>query len=234
MNIKILGLLAVGLTAGPIAANAQTTTLDYQGSVMYGISTYLPFGQTQAMPLPSANFTGAFTASIILTGSLSANNLSLVSYDISLNGTNGTNFSLANISAFPPIIGVTTNFCGVASCIDITTSNGAITGAIIDLSSTPYHGSQVQVAIGPTGDSFSYLFATANGTCENYLPGDGSPYTGSAINPCTVSTKNIKAGVWTATQAPEIDSASAAGGLALLVGGVAVLRGRRAKQRAAA
>jgi hypothetical protein len=86
MNTKILGLLAVGLTAGPIAANAQTTTLDYQGTVMNGISTYLPVGQTQATPLPTANFAGTLTASLTVTGSLSAHDLTLVSYDINLNG----------------------------------------------------------------------------------------------------------------------------------------------------
>jgi hypothetical protein len=236
MNTKILGLLAVGLTAGPIAANAQTTTLDYQGTVMNGISTYLPVGQTQATPLPSADFTGTLTASLTVTGSLSARDLTLVSYDINLNGrSNGTIFSLTHITAGPPDVireaqGVVPNFCDTTNCIDLTTSHGAFTGATIDLTSFSYHTSFEHVVIGPTGDSFAFLFANTNGTCENILPHD-APYMGPTINPCTASASNGEAGVWTVTRTPEIDPASAVSGLTLLLGGAAVLRGRRPPRR---
>jgi hypothetical protein len=233
MNTKILGLLAVGLTAGPIAANAQTTTLDYQGTVMNGISIYLPVGQTQATPLPTANFTGTLTASLTLTGSLSANDLTLVSYDINLNGrSNGTIFSLTNITAGPPDVIREPGgpiFCGTTSCIDLTTSHGAFTGATIDLTSFTYHSNFEHVVIGPTGDSFSFAFGNVNGGCESILPANNAPYMGPTINPCRADASNSKAGVWTVTRTPEIDPASAVSGLTLLLGGVAVLRGRRAQ-----
>jgi hypothetical protein len=44
MNRKILGLLASGLIIAPMAANAQITTLTYEGDFMTGTSTYLPNG----------------------------------------------------------------------------------------------------------------------------------------------------------------------------------------------
>jgi hypothetical protein len=236
MNTKILGLLAVGLTAGPIAVNAQTTTLDYQGTVMSGISTYLPVGQTAATPLPTANLTATLTASLTVTGSLSARDLFLVSYDINLNGrSNGTDFSLTHITAGPPDViregGAVPTFCDFTTCIDLTTSHGAFTGATIDLSNNPFHTSFDHVVIGPTGDSFAFIFATTNGSCESILPTHNAPYTGPTINPCKANASNGEAGVWTVTRTPEIDPASAVSGLTLLLGGVAVLCGRRPPRR---
>jgi hypothetical protein len=69
------------------------------------------------------------------------------------------------------------------------------------------------------GDSISYTFANNEGGCDTN--------TGATINPCTLHVGNPTAGVWSVTQAPEIDPASAGGGLALLLGGLAVMRGRR-------
>jgi len=69
---NILGLATV-LIAGPIAVNAQVTTLEYQGDVITGTSTYLPSGFVAptctncALPvLPSSRFVGSFTASIVV------------------------------------------------------------------------------------------------------------------------------------------------------------------------
>jgi hypothetical protein len=110
-------------------------------------------------------------------------------------------------------------FCDFTTCIDLTTSHGAFTGATIDLSNNPFHTSFDHVVIGPTGDSFAFIFATTNGSCESILPTHNAPYTGPTINPCKANASNIKAGVWTVTRTPEIDPE-------LLLGGVAVLRGR--------
>jgi hypothetical protein len=238
MKGKALSVLAMQL-AGSIAANAQITTLEYQGNVMSGISTYLPSGfvtSTLMPPLPTASFTGTFTASVTLSGSISANDLLLVSYGVNLNGSNGTSFALNNISAgqAPVIPEGAPDFCSATgSCIDLTTAKGAITGATIEFLNTPYHGSQSEVTIGPTGDSFSYLFASINGTCENmFYPVSSSSeysYPGATINPCTVKVSNTKAGGWTVTRTPEIDPASAASGLTLLLASLAVLRGRRSR-----
>jgi hypothetical protein len=53
------------------------------------------------------------------------------------------------------------------------------------------------------------------------------------ICPCQVNVGNKEAGEWhvKTTQVPEIDPASAASGLTLLLGGLAALRGRRAKRK---
>jgi hypothetical protein len=237
MNIKTLGLLAVALVAGPMAANAQITTLEYQGNVMSGTSTYLPSGFVTSIlfpPLPTLPFTGTFTASVTLSGSISANDLMLVSYGFNLNGTNGTSSAIGVDAGMAPIIPyLAPDFCSdTGSCIDLTTSKGAITGATIDFLSDEYHAPKSEATIGPTGDSFSYLLATSNGTCDDmFYPIATSPgyyYPGPGFNPCTVNVSNTKAGDWTVstTQVPEIDPASATSGLTLLLGGLLVLRGR--------
>jgi hypothetical protein len=236
--MKVFSVLAISL-AGSIAANAQTTTLDYQGNVMNGTSAYLPAGfatQTIMPPLPTLPVTGTLNVSIILSGSISANDLELVSYGASFSGSNGTSFSLyAGAGPYPIIQEGAPDFCnGTGSCIDLTTAKGAITGATIDLVDNPYNGSRSEATIGPTGDSFSYLYATSNGTCQDMFlgitTGPGYYYPGPTINPCTVQVSNTKAANWTITQTPEIDSTSAAGDLTLLLGILVVLRGRRAKE----
>jgi len=240
MKIKVLALLTVGLIAAPIAAIAQITTLSYGGDLMTGSSTYLPTGLAvptngSVATLPTAPVSGEFTAAISLSGSLAANDLTLVSYNVSFNGSNGIAGFAPTISFGPaPLSGFGgLNFCSATgSCIDLTTSNGAITGAAMDLVNTVYHASSSTIDIGPTGDAFIYRYATVNGTCEsqiNTTPGGGGIYRGGPVNPCVVRAGNKTAGEWrvTTTSAPEIDPASAGSGLTLLFGAAAVLRGRR-------
>jgi hypothetical protein len=243
MNNKILVMLTAGLMAAPIAAIAQITTLSYDGDLMAGTSTYLPTGlivpNGTFATLPTAPVTGEFTASLAVSGSLAANNLKLISFDVTFNGSNG-------IPGFSPVIDFGPapldsfggpSFCTDAAfgggCINLTTSNGAITGATWDLVNKGYHRSYSTIDIGPTGDMFTFVYATTDGTCENQahpppLSG-GNVYTGMSINPCLVRASNKTPGEWLVTTiaAPEIDPAAAASGLLLLFGGVAVLRGRR-------
>jgi hypothetical protein len=238
MKRKTIGLLTVLLLIGPVAANAQTTTLEYQGNVMGGSSTYLPSGYTTlypSPPLPNLPFAGTFTASVMLSGSLSANDLELVSYGVSFSGSNGTSFALGVDAGPAPVIPEGPPFCSAGgSCIGLTTVNGAITGATIDFINNNSLGLESVATIGPTGDSFSYSYTTTNGGCEDMFYGNptgpGFYYPGKTINPCTVNVSDTKAGDWTVTRTPEIDSASAAGAFTLLLGGLAVLRGRRVAQ----
>jgi hypothetical protein len=239
MKRKTIGLLTVLLLIGPIAAIAQITTLEYQGNVMSGTSTYLPSGfvtQNPDPPLPTSPVTGTLTASIMLSGSISANDLELVSYGASFSGSNGTSFSLyAGPGPAPIVPNGPLDLCsGTGSCIDLTTAHGAITGATIDFLSNVYNGSQFEATIGPTGDSYSYLYANSNGTCEDMFyqiaNSSGFYYPGRTINPCTVQVSNTRAGDWTVTRTPEIDPASAAGGLTFFLGGLVVLRGRRTRE----
>ena len=243
MNRKILGLLASGLIIAPMAANAQITTLTYEGDFMTGTSTYLPTGL--AVPtngsfpptLPTSPTIGAFTATLVVDGSLQANDLNLVSYSFSFIGSNRAGTIAPYLPAGPApftYFGGAPDFCGGSGCIDLTTSKGGrITGATIGINAAIYNGSLDQIGIGPGGDSLSYVWG-ADGSCENHVnttPGGGGIYMGGTINPCRVNVSNKEAGEWhvSTTQVPEIDPASAGGGLTLLLGGLAVLRGRRAK-----
>src|SRR5271168_2994271 len=86
-------------------------------------------------------------------------------------------------------------------------------------------------------DSAGVAFAVAGGTDVNLsnLTGAGCFSTGytavttpvSASQYCNQSPWTGSAGTFSAVHAPEIDPGSAAGGLTLLVGGLAVLRGRK-------
>jgi hypothetical protein len=240
MNNRILVLLAVGILTAPITGNAQITTLDYQGYLMYGSSTYLPTNfvqpiNTPIVTLPTTGASGEFTADLTLSGSLSANNLVLTSYDVNFAGKSGNeSFSVGPIVPGPaPLIPLLSVSCiNADACYQLTSANGAITGATLFFSNTTYHSSPEFATIGTSGDSFSYTYATSNGGCENLVPHGppGNPYyAGPTINPCGLGVSNSKAGVWTVStqKAPEIDPASAVSGLTLLLGGVAVLRGRR-------
>ena len=240
MNRKILGLLVVGLTIGSVAS-AQETVLNYQGYVMGGTITSLPNGFTANTdgsfpPLPTSSYTGSITASITLSGSLNESTLELISYSLNF-GPNGQGFNASNTNLFEGNFidsgpQGSPSFCGPFNCIDLTTStSGAITGAAVDFTSGTYHTSQTQFEIGPNGDSFSYLYATSNGTCLNQVPlsppGPQIPYTGGTVSACSVNVSNPTAGVWSVTKAPEIDPGSAGSGLALLLGSLVVLLSRR-------
>jgi hypothetical protein len=92
MNIQCPVWLTVGLMAAPIAATAQVTTLSYEGDLMTGTSSYLPTGLVvptdfSMATLPTAPVSGEFTASIEVSGSLAANNLRLISYGVTFNGS---------------------------------------------------------------------------------------------------------------------------------------------------
>jgi hypothetical protein len=50
-------------------------------------------------------------------------------------------------------------FAGSSGKIDLIKSNGAITGATIDVAFSSYHQSSMFLAIGPDGDSVSYTYA---------------------------------------------------------------------------
>jgi hypothetical protein len=105
--------------------------------------------------------------------------------------------------------------------IDFTMTKGAVTYWAINWSfDTPgtNTGNNVTVALSPTGDSF-YSLVSGFG-CQ---PPPGLP------SPCQPISFSGSGGSWVdpPASAPEIDPASAAAGLTLLLGGLAVLRGSR-------
>ena len=211
MNSKLLGLLAVGTLAGPIAANAQSTTYTYQGAaldVMLNINA--PAGWT-SINVPPNIAVGPLNGFITLSAPLGDN--------------------LNDVSVTPTYIGIYSDsplFKGVFAFS--TNGNGAIDGWSMSLNGdVPGPGGYTHTATsvdfgGVGGDS-----ATMSTNCTAYV---SAPFGPSPQNfSCGSTGSNTTPGVWTGppTRAPEIDPASAAGGLSLLLGGVAVLRGRRTK-----
>jgi hypothetical protein len=209
MNNKILGLLAVGLMAGPIVANAQSTTYTYQGDAFTagGSNMNPPAGWT-SINVPRNFGVGPLNGFITLSAPLGDN--------------------LNNVSVTPTFVDISTGsplFRGVFTFS--TNGNGAIDGWSMSLDGSVsgpggYGLTATSVDIGGVGGDS----ATMSTTCTAFFSPSLQP---PQSFPCGSSGSNTTPGVWTspAAQAPEMDPASAASGLTLLLGGVAVLRGRR-------
>jgi hypothetical protein len=237
MNNRILGLLMLGIAAGPITTNAQTTTLDYQGYVMGGTSTTPPPGSPPSLidigSLTPISTMATFNAELTLSGSPAQNNLAIVSYDINVNTNNGNRFAFVNLGGglpTAPIVGGAS--CSsltyeTIGCIRLTASGNTLSGANFNLQTDWAKAPNFQLNIGPGGDAFGYHVAAGN--CRAATGVYTITYVGAAANsPCTVNVSNSTAGAWRAESAPEMDPASAASGLTLLLGCLLVLRGRRA------
>jgi hypothetical protein len=198
MNSKILGLLAVALTAGPIAAIAQTETLNYSEGDFSGnvtLSAPLPENGSNIHVSPSEfNFVGA-------------------SYDSCC--------GYAPITSFEGVGIAPTEVNGEASFV-FTTVNGRISAWDINIDLGTTYNSSTQLWLDATisnyGDSFTQGISS---------PACAPPFPISGCTPISVSSGP---GVWTGTQVPEIDPASAAAGLTLLLGSLVVLRGRQRVQ----
>jgi hypothetical protein len=243
MKGKLFGMLII---AGvPLAASAQVSTLDYQGYIMGGTSTtYIypaplppngaPLSQIESAPIATK---ASFDAIVTYSGSLAHNDLVIDSYEVDLTANNGQKFELQGIG-----LGINSSFtmngttsCGLLrgggtySCIGLTTSGNTITGATINLENMVAHSDNFDLSIGPSGDAFSYSqygIGLGGVNCTNGVSGLAGTFLGPKGDyPCTMNVGNSSAGAW--TQAPEIDPASAAGGLTLLLGGLSILRGRR-------
>ena len=215
MNYQILGSVAVAaLLAGPISANAQSTTYTYQGDAFTagGLNLPVPAGATSISVPPFA--VGTLNGFIILSAPLGDN--------------------LNNVSVTPTYVDISTGPRPTGPPLfrgDFTFSTnaiGAIDGWSMSLDgSVPgpggYQLTATSVDMGGVGGDSAMMSAT----CTAFFPA-GSPRDFESFG-CGSTGSNTTPGVWTspATKAPEIDPASAASGLTLLLGGVAVLRGRR-------
>jgi hypothetical protein len=212
MNNKILGLLAVGLMAGPISANAQSTTYTYQGDALdVTLNINPPAGSTSIDVLPlERRGVGTLSAFVTLSAPLgdNLNDFSVTPTRIQMFSGGLTSLDFLNTVAF------------------WTNGNGAIDGWSMSLAAVvggPGGWSQTMTSsdIGGVGGDY----AAISTSCTAYFSFPNQPQSFS----CGMTGSNKTPGVWTspAAQAPEIDPASAASGLTLLLGGVAVLRGRR-------
>jgi hypothetical protein len=205
MGTKVLGLLAACLIAAPVAVRAQIETLDYQGSIMNG-------SVSQSGYAPPGPF--AFSGSIVLNSPLGANlnDATIVPMSWSFNSPLGE-LSSTFAAQQPDDSGATFEF---------STVKGKISGWSIDLFGGIDEGtnspSYETGSIGLGGDSYSGGFSSPSCNAPPGVP-----------TPCfAVAFANSKPGAWTASvNVPELDPASLAGSLTLLLGGLAVLRGRR-------
>jgi hypothetical protein len=204
MNTKILGLLAVALLVGPIVANAQADILDYQGAPLTVVSStplIIPPGyQLYSNPFISSLGTDPISGFIGLDTPLP------------VNGTTAGNGALE-------IGGIS---MGVTSA-EFVTTNGVLTSWSVSASDSaggPGGYWELDLTVTSTGDSF-------NGSQDVLVYNPITPY---FLVPeyTAILSDNSTPGTLT-TQAPEIDPASAASGLTLLLGSIVVLRGRRAK-----
>jgi len=198
MEIRWIALLSFFITImTSTGVEAQTTTLYYQSNAMTGTSDYLTAGATS---LTSAAVIGSISGTIVLTGSIGADNLYLSSYNFSFIGNNGSPLTLGGVvqGPYPGTFSFGNGqFEGGSVSFFVTTANGAITGASGSLGDGPY-GGITQLTLGPSGDKFQYEYGNhVLGGCINEIY-EGSP----AINPCDVDVSSSAAGVWTVQTAP--------------------------------
>lgn len=204
MKNRNLGWMALATMAAPFAANSQTTTLDYQGSVLTNVSSS---GNGSFPDVPTLS---SLVGDVVLGSPLGANlnNASVIPTAFSFNAP------LINSELFSP------GYTGSSASFEFSTNNaGKITGWSVDLSFT-YLGTNSpsgnSIVLGLGGDSYTGFGSTPDGC--------GPPGGCSLL----VQESSATPGVWSVPQkAPEIDPATAAGGLTLLLGGLAVLRGGR-------
>jgi hypothetical protein len=206
MNNKFLGLVVIMVfLAAPAATKAQVTTVDYQGSIFTIVSVS---GNGSFPDVPTLS---SVVGDVVLSAPLRAN-------------LNDVTVVPSAFSFDAPLLNsdlLTAPCCGNTASFAFTTNNmGAITGWNIDLLFT-FLGTN-----SPSGNS------VVLGTSGDIYTGFGSTPFGCGQSGCSllIQESNTIAGVWSVAQkAPEIDPASAASGLTLLYGGLAVLRGRRGK-----
>jgi hypothetical protein len=207
MNSKALGLLGLGLAAS--IANAGAETLNYAGSVMSVVSA-----SGYAPPAPFA-----MIGSITLSSPLGANLTDAVITPTAW----AFNTPLGELSsAF-----AATQPYDSGAIFEISTVHGAITSWSIDLFGGITEGtnspSAESAVLQSSGDSYTGYFSSPSCAAPPGVP-----------TPCfQLSLANNKAGVWTTVNAPELNGASAAAALTLLLGSVAVLcgRGRQTRRR---
>ena len=207
MNTKILGLLAAALLVGPIVANAQYSLIYYQGAPLTIVS-YTPL----IIPAGDQITDGIipFIGPYLATGPISG----FIGLDTPLpvNGTDAGDgeFDIGGLGL--PV-----------TSAEFETTNGVLTSWSVSAGESNFSegGSyRLGLTVTSTGDSFGGI---QNITLTEFTGVFVSGYTNASI---AIELNNSTPGTG-ATQVPEIDAASAASGLTLLLGSIVVLRGRQ-------
>jgi hypothetical protein len=204
--------LVIMLMTTPIAAFAQTETLDYFGSTFTSVSVSGNAAYAAQSGIPTSN-----TGEIVLSAPLgdNLNNVAVNPVSYAFDSTNALGaFYLTSQGPFHGAPGndgtfvFSTNAAGVLTGWNINVYGGIFAGT-----NSP---SNAYVSISNAGDAF------AAGTST---PSCASPRGG----PCyQIRESNSSPGTFVSSgaRAPEIDPRSAMSALTLLLGGLAVLRGR--------
>lgn len=186
--------------------------------VACGFVPVLAGAQTETL-----DYTGAAFTPVSINGQSGIPN---ISGEIQLSAPLGAN--LTNAAVVPvswsfndPMLNsviASTGPCCTTDSFAFTTVNGVITGWNVDVSflnSTATSKTWSSIILSDVGgDTYTTGYSTP--TCK------GNP------DPCFLLKQTTTPGSWSAAHAaPEVDPATAAGGLVLLLGGVAVLRGRK-------
>jgi hypothetical protein len=147
-----------------------------------------------------------FNTTLVLSASLpQTGTVDVVPASVNFSGIGLTGFTSPYGFIFEP------GFVGTP-LFQFTTVNGAITAFDMGLNMTePGTNSPTNLMLTISSSGDSYFEQQTGFTCE--------------FNSCNPMTASSAPGHWTG--APEIDPASAGGAIALLLGGVAVLKGRR-------
>ncbi|HEY4339171.1 MAG TPA: hypothetical protein VGM97_04435 [Steroidobacteraceae bacterium] len=211
----------IALASFSSIATAQDYVLTYTGQ-MIGTEDSILTGGTAPTPVP---YSAMFSGFLNLSGPV--DNLTL-----------DTQSGLAT-EVFPPFmpngpdawLTAGANPFSNASVLDIVTQGGSIIGA--NLSVDPNSMNSLSISANGAASEFRVFGSNILGTCVqqlNSITGSNSgivPNPGPAI-PCDLTASTIN-GTWTVktTAAPEIDPTSALSALTLLMGILALVRGRR-------
>jgi len=215
MNHKIQGLLTFALLGAPLAALAQMETLDYTGSPFTSLSI------SGNLSNGLANSVLANAGDIVLSAPLGDNLSNVAVTPISWSFDSNTQLGGIYLNSNNPVAGgpgestsfiFSTDATGMLTAWSLKVTDGILFGT----NTTSF---AAFTASSNAGDTFSSGFSTPACAAPPPLP-----------NPCfNVIESGAAPGSWKATMTatPEIDPASTASGLALLLGGLVVLCGRR-------
>jgi hypothetical protein len=214
----------IALASFSSMATAQDYVLTYSGQ-MIGTEDSILTGATESTPLP---YSAMFSGFLDLSGPV--DNLAL-----------DTHSGLATV-VNPPFIPngpdsfITSSGPGpfeYVSKINIVTQGGSIVGANVSIDNGPT--SMLSISANGAASELQVFGNNVTGNCESQLGAITQSAPGSVANPgpaipCDLNASAIN-GTWTVktTAAPEIDPTSAFSALTLLMGILAVVRGRRGR-----
>jgi len=186
--------------------------------VACGIMPMIAGAQTETL-----DYTGAAFTPVSINGHFGIPN---ITGEIQLSAPLGANLTDATVvpvswSFNDPMLNsiiASSGPCCTTDSFSFTTVNGVITGWDIDVSFSNN--------VAKTRTWSSIILSNVGG--DTYTTGYSTPTCAGNPDPCFSLKQTTTPGSWSAAiAAPEIDPASAAGGFALLLGGLTVLRGRK-------